>query len=106
MKSVREIAEQLKHIPLKRSSLKSKIHPKIINCRVDKERLTVKLDNQREVSVLIKELSKRWFFKDIQPEQLKTYEIWGGGSTISFPDTEDEVSIPVRIFTEGFGSSC
>ncbi|CAG8597297.1 16782_t:CDS:1, partial [Gigaspora rosea] len=40
-----------------------------------KEKLTVKLEDNREISVLIDDLNKKWFFKDIKPEELKHYEI-------------------------------
>jgi hypothetical protein len=48
---------------------------------------------------------KEWFcLKEVKPEQLKNYKIWGGGKTIIFPEIDE--SIPVRMFTEGINSEC
>jgi hypothetical protein len=79
MKNVREAVEitKKKFQPiLSEEHTKIKLEePKIISCRVSKEKLTVKLEDHREISVLINDLNKKWFFKDIKSEELKKYEI-------------------------------
>jgi hypothetical protein len=84
---------------------KKHYHPKIINCRVNKEKITVELEDQREISLPLNLIVKEWFcLNKIKEEQLKNYKIWGGGYTIFFPELEED--IPVRIFTEGINSDC
>lgn len=82
-------------------------HPKILSCQVNSRKITVELEDQREISLPLNLIIKEWFClkeNEIKWEQLKNYKIWGGGYTILFPDLEED--IPVRIFTEGINSSC
>ena len=104
MTRLREIRQE---IPLndKRVLTKKHWHPKILSCQVSQEELTVKLDDERKISLPLNLLFSQWFLRsDINPEQLKNYKIWGGGKTIIFPEIDE--SIPVRIFTEGINSDC
>jgi hypothetical protein len=56
MKSVREVAETRKKFQPILSNQEQKevdTEPKIVSCRVSKEKLTVKLEDGREISILI-----------------------------------------------------
>ena len=91
--------------PKTKKYLKIHWHPKIINCQVNKGKITVELEDQREISLSMDLIIKEWFMRDdINSEQLKNYKIWGGGKTIIFSDIDE--SIPVRIFTVGINSDC
>ena len=107
MKSVRIKETRKKLQPIFSNKKQKNIiqEPKIISCWVSKEKLTVELEDHREISVLISWLASRWFFlEELKAEQLKNYKIWGGGYTLLFPDIDE--SVPVGVFTEGENYSC
>jgi len=86
-------------------SQKKHSHPKILACKVSREKIVVELEDQREISLPLDLIIKEWFCLDnIKWKQLKNYKIWGGGYTVFFPDLDED--IPVRIFTEGINSDC
>ncbi|RHZ36443.1 DUF2442 domain-containing protein [endosymbiont GvMRE of Glomus versiforme] len=105
MTRLREIRQE---IPLSKSKsilTKKHWHPKILSCQVNKKKITVFLEDKREISLPWETIFKQWFIReDINPEQLKNYKIWGGGYTVLFPEIDED--IPVRIFTEGINSEC
>ena len=107
MVRLRERSEEAKinKVEGKNVFLKEHYHPKIVNCQVNKEKITAFLEDMREISLPIDLIVKKWFcLEKIKEEQLKSYKIWGGGYTILFPEIDE--SIPVRIFTDGINSPC
>jgi len=79
--------------------------PSILSCQVSQDKLTVQLDDGREVGISITLLNK-WMFggENIQPKQLAKYELWNEGKNVYFPEI-DEI-LPARIFARGLFSSC
>jgi hypothetical protein len=60
MKSIRETTELRKRFqPVLSRKRKIITEPKIVSCRVNKEKLTVKLEDNREISILINDLNKK-----------------------------------------------
>ena len=101
MTRLREVNHKIKQIQIE----KKHFHPKILSCQVNQEELTVKLEDERKITLPLNLLFSQWFLRnDIKPEQLKSYKIWGGGNTIIFPEIDE--SIPVRIFEKGINSDC
>ena len=107
MARLRERTEevQISKVEGKNFFLKEHYHPKIINCQVNKEKITVELEDKREISLPIDLIVKEWFcLEKVKEKELKNYKIWGGGYTVFFPELDED--IPVRVFTDGLNSSC
>ena len=81
----------------------SKQPPKIISCRISRNKLIAQLDDGREISTPVALLTK-WgvLDEDIQPEQLKNNIIKGQGRVIYFPDIDD--ALPSWKIIEGLHS--
>ncbi len=51
-------------------------HPRIVNCQVSKEKITVELEDQREVSLPTDLIIKEIFcLSDVKKDQLENYKI-------------------------------
>lgn len=105
MASIKEINQETKQGIRGISAEVNFSQPKIIACQTSKEKLIAKLDDGREVSILLSLINK-WIFgrEDIKSEQLKNYEIWNEGDNIYFPDIDD--ILPARVLSRGLFSSC
>lgn len=75
---------------------------KIINLTIHKEKLTVLLNDGRELSIPLEWFAK-WGIENITANKLKKYEIWRGRN-IHF--TEINEVLGIEKFTEGFNASC
>lgn len=105
MVRLREREPEVNKIKPKITASQEHCHPKITKIAVEKERITVFLEDRREISLPVDLIIKEWFYRnDIKLEQLKSYKIWGGGHIVLFPDIDE--SIPVRVFTDGINSPC
>jgi len=74
----------------------------IINLTIHREKLTVLLNDGRELSIPLEWFAK-WGVENITANKLKKYEIWRG-KNIHF--TEINEVLGIEKFTEGFNASC
>ena len=79
-----------------------KTDTKIVSLTVNKEKLTVQLDDGRELSIPIDWFSK-WGVENVSSSKLKKYEIWRG-KNIFFPEINEVLG--VEKFIGGFDASC
>lgn len=63
---------------------------KIVNCRISRNKLIARLNDDREVSIPVSLLTE-WsvLAKNVKPEQLKRNEIRGEGNLIYFPEIDE-----------------
>ena len=103
MTRLKEIGSELKKSQAKKTKLKKECHhPKIIKLDITQTEVIAFLDDQRKASIPI-DWFKKWGHKDIKPEQLKKYEVWGG-YTIYWPNIDAHVG--VEVFTDGLKNLC
>ncbi|RHZ36631.1 DUF2442 domain-containing protein [endosymbiont GvMRE of Glomus versiforme] len=82
------------------SEIKRISKPKIINCRVSRNKLISQLEDGREISMPVSLLTKwRVLGENVKPEQLKRNEIKGEGNIIYFPDIDE--ALPTWKIIEG-----
>lgn len=75
---------------------------KIVNLKVEKDKLTAFLNDGRELSIPINWFAK-WGVKNIDVNKLKNYEIWRGNE-IYFPEIDEVLGIEKFIY--GFDAPC
>lgn len=80
-------------------------HPKLLKLKVNQTKITAYLEDKREISIPISELSKRWKKPNLTTEQLKEYEIDPiVGFRLHFPKADIDTS--VLIFTGNYCGCC
>lgn len=84
------------------SAQTKKGEPKIINLAIHLEKLTVQLNDGRELSIPISWFAK-WGIENVTASKLRNYEI-KRGKNIYFPEIDEVLGIEVFIY--GFNAPC
>ena len=105
MKRVHEnLGKQVRYNP-KLTKATEHFHPKLLKLKVNQTKITVYLEDKREISIPINELAKRWKKPNLKAEQLKKYEIDPiVGFRLHFPEADIDTS--VLIFTGNYCGCC
>lgn len=93
---------EIKRPPVTSPTKTKSEEPKIINLAVHLEKLTVQLNDGRELSIPISWFAK-WGVENVSAEKLRNYEV-KRGKNIYFPDIDEVLGI--EAFIHGFDAPC
>jgi len=83
---------------------KEHFHPKLLKLKVNQTKITAYLEDKREISLPISELSKKWGKSNLKSEQLREYEIFPDQFSLYF--SKADIYTNILIFTGNYCGCC
>ena len=102
IREVKKILNNGKKSSISSEHIEEEKKVKITGLKIKADKLFVKLNDNRELSIPIDWFAK-WGVENVKAEKLKNYEIWEG-EEIYFPEIDEVLGI--EKFTKGFDALC